>query len=429
MGGVRYPAKPRVGGQVGTAKRAERSLELRRRGGVAVDHERGEPVEELVRHGRRLRRRRPRPRSRGHVQRPGRGGQAVGEQGGEQRLQVRLARRARVERLELLRRPQQQLGGVAAAVDRERDLGPQQIDPDALELLERPGLRRAPASASAGSNAPARRLASAAASRRSARRAGSGVSSAAWARKAASAATPPRACARLAERSSSSATSSSGPAAARARCQARRSGSSARSVTSASARCTACRSPAEAAPIDGRTHERVREAHAMVELEQVRRGRGVGRLDRDLEPLGAAPHQHRIADRLRRREQQEPLRVGGQGLHAPPEALLDPPLQRARVWQAEPPGELGRRHAARQLQQGEGIPARLGDDPVSHARVQRAAHGRRQQRTGVHRSQAADRELGQSSGRARPRSRRAKIRATGSASSRRATNISACSEA
>ena len=147
--------------------------------------------------------------------------------------------------------------------------------------------------------------------------------------------------------------------------------------------------------IDGRPHERVREAHAMVELEQLGRGRGVSRLDRDLEPLGPAPHQHRIADRLRRREQQEPLRVGGQGLHAPFEALLDAPLQRMRVRQAEPAGELGRRHAARQLQQGERIAARLGDDPVAHALVQRAAHGRRQQGPGIHGSQAADRQLRQ----------------------------------
>ena len=68
-------------------------------------------------------------------------GQAVGEQRGEQCFQICLARRARVEWLELRRCSQQQLGGVAAAVDRERDLGPQQIDPDALELFKRSGLR------------------------------------------------------------------------------------------------------------------------------------------------------------------------------------------------------------------------------------------------------------------------------------------------
>ena len=57
---------------------------------------------------------------------------------------------------------------------------------------------------------------------------------------------PPRAFARSAERSSSTATSSSGPRAASARCQARRSGSLCGSVTSARARCTPRRSDADA---------------------------------------------------------------------------------------------------------------------------------------------------------------------------------------
>ena len=50
-------------------------------------------------------------------------------------------------------------------------------------------------------------------------------------RNAAAAASPPRACARPADRSSSEATASSGPAAADDRCQARRSGSTCGSVT------------------------------------------------------------------------------------------------------------------------------------------------------------------------------------------------------
>ena len=61
-------------------------------------------------------------------------------------------------------------------------------------------------------------------------------------RNAAAAASPPRACARPADRSSSAATSSLGPGVARARCQARRSGSVSGSVASARARCTRWRS-------------------------------------------------------------------------------------------------------------------------------------------------------------------------------------------
>lgn len=60
--------------------------------------------------------------------------------------------------------------------------------------------------------------------------------------KAARLATPPRLPARSAERSSSPAMSSSGPTAASARCQARRSGSSPGSITSARASCTRRRS-------------------------------------------------------------------------------------------------------------------------------------------------------------------------------------------
>jgi hypothetical protein len=94
----------------------------------------------------------------------------------------------------------------------------------------RPSSSSGPASAAASSpratsNAPARRLAWAAASALSARRAGSPVSATARRRKAPAAAKPPRACARPAERASSKATSSSGPEAAAARCHARRSGS------------------------------------------------------------------------------------------------------------------------------------------------------------------------------------------------------------
>ena len=87
----------------------------------------------------------------------------------------------------------------------------------------------------AASGAPACSLAFAAASARDPRRTGSGVSSVARSRYAAAAATPPRSCTRSAEHSSSAATASSGPAAAWARCQARRSGSESGAVTSARA--------------------------------------------------------------------------------------------------------------------------------------------------------------------------------------------------
>jgi len=45
---------------------------------------------------------------------------------------------------------------------------------------------------------------------------------------------------------------------------------------------------------------------------------------RRAEPPGRPPDQHRIADRLGRRDQQQRLRVGGEHLQPAAEALLDP---------------------------------------------------------------------------------------------------------
>ena len=93
-------------------------------------------------------------------------------------------------------------------------------------------------SSAACSNAPAWSFSWAAETVRCARSVGSLVSATARPRKAAAAATPPRARALSADRSSSAATPSSGPDAALARCHTRRSGSFSASVASASTRCT-----------------------------------------------------------------------------------------------------------------------------------------------------------------------------------------------
>ena len=123
---------------------------------------------------------------------------------------------------------------------------------------------------SAWPNAPARRLACAAASVRPARRAGSAVSSAARSQNAAAAASPPRACARPADRSSSAATCSSGPAAAAARCQARRSGSACRvgGLGQRLVRLLPFRDRSR--PVDRRADQRMPEPHPGAELDQAR---------------------------------------------------------------------------------------------------------------------------------------------------------------
>ena len=82
-------------------------------------------------------------------------------------------------------------------------------------------------------------------------------------------------------------------------------------------------------PVDRRAHERMTKPHPRAELEQTRLGRRRRRLGADPEPLGRAPQQHRLADRLGRRDQQQPLRLRRERLEPPPEALLDPTRQSA----------------------------------------------------------------------------------------------------
>jgi hypothetical protein len=66
------------------------------------------------------------------------------------------------------------------------------------------------------------------------------------------------------------------------------------------------------------------EPHPGADLQQAgldRRGR---RLGADAKPLGCPPHQHRVADRIGRRDQQQRTSLLRKGLQPPPEALLDP---------------------------------------------------------------------------------------------------------
>jgi hypothetical protein len=65
--------------------------------------------------------------------------------------------------------------------------------------------------------------------------------------------------------------------------------------------------------------------HPGADLEQPGRLRVANRLGAQPEPFDGAPQQHRVADRLGRRDQQQPLRVGRQLLESSPKALLDPP--------------------------------------------------------------------------------------------------------
>ncbi len=120
---------------------------------------------------------------------------------------------------------------------------------------------------------------------------------------------------------------------------------------------------------------------------------GARRVGRDPEPVGGAPQQARVAERVGGGSQQQALAVARERLDAIAVALLDPARQRARVGQAA--GQLGRRQAARQLEQRERVAARLGEDAVAHARVEPARRDRLQQRTRVRIGEPLDAQLRQ----------------------------------
>ena len=134
--------------------------------------------------------------------------------------------------------------------------------------------------------------------------------------------------------------------------------------------------------VDGGAHQRMPEGHAIADRQEPVRFL-VDRRDRDPDQLGRTQQQPRIADRLRRREQQQTPRVDRERIESLDEALLDSPGESSRIDQAEASGQLRRRQPARQLQQGERVPARLRDDPVADLLVQVEPDRRAQQRAGI----------------------------------------------
>ena len=120
-------------------QKLESPSECRRRGRVSVGQADRERVEQHVN----------RPRRNGAGWRRPRGGRDrrraaddfdVAGHGASERLEVRLAGELGVERLEASRRAQKQAAGFAAAPLLQRDLGSQEVDPRAPELVEHSGL-------------------------------------------------------------------------------------------------------------------------------------------------------------------------------------------------------------------------------------------------------------------------------------------------
>ena len=133
----------------------------------------------------------------------------------------------------------------------------------------------------------------------------------------------------------------------------------------------------------GRTHQGVAERDPAADRQQavvLRRGGGRGR---DAEQLRRPPHQQRITDRLRSRDQQQQTRVLRERLEPTQVTLLDAPGKGVVGQHAEPARQLGGGQSARELEERERIAAGLGNDPVAHPLVEAPWNPRREQRARV----------------------------------------------
>ena len=147
--------------------------------------------------------------------------------------------------------------------------------------------------------------------------------------------------------------------------------------------------------VGGRADERVSEPHPGAELEQPNLGSRSRRLGSDPELFSSAPHQDRLADRIGRREHDEPTGVRREHLEPTAEALLNAVGQRRRNRYRESTGKFGGRGPARQLEQRQRVAARLGDDLFPHARVDRSRERRGEQGAGIGAVESIEPELRQ----------------------------------
>ncbi len=75
------------------------------------------------------------------------------------------------------------------------------------------------------------------------------------------------------------------------------------------------------------------ESHLRAELHQPGLGGRRLRPGADAEALGGSPHQHRVADRIGRRELHQAPGLERERVQLPAEGLLEPPRQPARAGQ------------------------------------------------------------------------------------------------
>ena len=306
--GEREPARL-LGWQDGLlAERAQRGLEDRHGRGVTIDGQRRHPLKEEIGRPRRPARLGAGQRRPAHLDDVRAAREPVGEPGRLERFEIGGARPVRVDRLELAGGVQQEPGSVAAALHGERDLRAQEIHARALEIIDAAGLRGGEErervverpSLVLGLRRRQRPLRTPDRVRRQGRGAleegGGGGQPAA---RLGAAGGPLElggdvlvgAGRRLGE--VPGAPVGIGLRVGRLR----------QRPMHAASLLRRCR------PVDRRAHQRMAKPHPAVDLDQPGRLRRLERRARDPEPLRRTPQQRRIAGRLRRRHQQQPLGV------------------------------------------------------------------------------------------------------------------------
>ncbi len=124
--------------------------------------------------------------------------------------------------------------------------------------------------------------------------------------------------------------------------------------------------------IGGRTHQRMPEPHVRAKPQQVACGGQVHGPGVQPEYPSRPEDQRRVADRIGRREQDQPLYLVRQLAQARCVLIFDPRGQISRVRKSEPAGQVGGAPVPVELEQGQRMAVCLLQNPGADALVQRA---------------------------------------------------------
>ena len=146
--------------------------------------------------------------------------------------------------------------------------------------------------------------------------------------------------------------------------------------------------------VGGGPDQWVRELDAAFHQEQPGIRCRVGRRHVDAEAGDGTVKQHRVAERLRGRSEDEQPRVGRELHEAPCVAVFDLACYRLAARKTEAAGELSGVPCARQLEQRERVAVTLNDDLFADGGIQRTVQVAEQQGACIAVAQATDVKLG-----------------------------------